>query len=318
MSPPSPALPPHRTLKIGTRGSPLALAQAELTRAALVAALPMLAQEQRVEVVVIRTTGDRVQDRPLAEIGGKGLFTKELEEALFDGRIDMAVHSMKDMETSLPEGLVVGAVLPRADVRDVLFGATSLATLPEGALVGTAALRRAAQILAARPDLRVVPLRGNVGTRLRKLGDGEVAATLLARAGLDRLGIEASVAGQGVGHAVLEPDAMLPAVAQGAVGLEVRADDAELLALLRRVDDGASHLCVRTERAMLAALDGSCRTPIAGLATLDGDGLTLEGLLAEPDGTDLRRTRRSGPATEPERLGHAVAAALRTGSCVSS
>ena len=282
----------------------------------------MLAVAHEVEVVVIKTTGDRIQDRPLAEIGGKGLFTKELEEALHDGRIDMAVHSMKDMETRLPDGLVVGAILPRADVRDVLFGAVSLSALPRGAVVGTAALRRAAQVLAARPDLEVVPLRGNVGTRLRKLAAGEVAATLLARAGLVRLGIEGEAGGDDAlrrpEQAVLETTEMLPAVAQGAVGLEVRADDADLLALLRHVDHAQSHLCVRTERAMLAALDGSCRTPIAGLATLEGGRLTLDGLLARPDGTDLRRARLDGPADAPEALGREVAAMLRAAPCASS
>jgi hydroxymethylbilane synthase len=246
-----------------------------------------------VETVVIRTTGDTVQNRTLADIGGKGLFTKEIDEALLDGRIDVAVHSMKDLPTELPQGLALAAVLPREDPRDVLLLRPGLATsglgaggdvfdlLPIGATVGTASLRRGAQMLARRPDLRVVPMRGNVGTRLDKLGRGEADATLLAFAGLRRLGLSPA------GMIVLSETAMLPAVAQGAIGVVVR-DGAEALA--QGLDDPASARCVAAERGFLAALDGSCRTPIAGLATEAADGrFSLDGMVATPDGRSLRR-----------------------------
>jgi hydroxymethylbilane synthase len=289
-------------LRIGTRGSPLALAQAHQVRDSLIAAHPAMSEP---EVCVIKTTGDQVTDRPLADIGGKGLFTKEIEQALLDGVIDIAVHSMKDVETWLPDGLTVDCFLPREDPRDTLLGAASIAALPEGARVGTASLRRGAQLLAVRPDLTITMLRGNVGTRIDKLAAGEVDATLLAVAGLKRLGRADAIG------AVLEPDELLPAVAQGAVGVERRTDDAQTAALLARLNDGPTALRVAAERAMLAALDGTCRTPIGGLATLDGDRLTLDGLLVFPDGTGLQRLRQSGDSADAVAIGAAVGGELR-------
>ena len=289
-------------LRIGTRGSPLALAQADIAARALVMAHPDLPAP---EIVAIRTTGDRVVDRPLAEVGGKGLFTKEIEAALLAGRIDLAVHSMKDVETWLPDGLVIDCVLARADPRDALIGAADLAALAPGAVVGTASLRRAAQLRAHRPDLEIAPLRGNVDTRLAKVARGEVDATLLAVAGLDRLGRAAAIGG------ALDPAVMLPAVAQGAIGIERRADDDRIAALLAPLNDGAAQTCVTAERAMLAALDGSCRTPIAALATLDGDALALDGLIVLPDGSARHAVRRDGAAGDAAELGADAGAALR-------
>lgn len=288
-----------RVLRIGTRGSPLAMAQAELVRAALAAAHAELAAPGALELVVIRTTGDKILDRPLAEIGGKGLFTKEIDEALLDGRIDLAVHSMKDVPTALPEGIVIAAMPERADPRDVLLAgaAASLADLPAGCVVGTASLRRAAQVLALRPDLAVVPLRGNVQTRLAKLARGEVGATLLAAAGLARLGLGTA------GGTPLDPAEMLPAVAQGAIGIACRADDARLRAILAPLGHPPTERCVAAERALLAALDGNCRTPIAAFAIEGPAGIELRGLLASPDGRQVARVQRSGPASEAERLG---------------
>jgi len=279
-------------LRIGTRSSPLALAQAELTKAALLVAHPALKAEG-VEIVPIKTTGDKVQDRTLSEIGGKGLFTKEIEEALFDGRVDLAVHSMKDMPTFLPEGLIIAAMLEREDPRDAFISpvADSIAALPKGAVVGTASLRRQAQVLALRPDLKVQPLRGNVGTRLDKLARGEAAATLLALAGLKRLG-RADAA-----TAILSTDQMLPAVAQGAIGIEIRANDDRIKALVAPLDHEPTTIAVTAERAMLAVLDGSCRTPIAAYAEIFGTALRLRGLIALPDGTESHRAEDSGNAT---------------------
>jgi hydroxymethylbilane synthase len=299
---------PAPLLRIGTRGSPLALVQATAVRVALVAAG---ADPDRLEIVPIRTSGDQVRDRALADIGGKGLFTKELEEALLDRRIDLAVHSMKDVPTWLPPGLAIPAIVPREDPRDVLLTATRLgavrgiAALPAGATIGSAALRRQAQLLHLRPDLKIVLLRGNVGTRLAKLEAGEIDATLLALAGLRRLDIAVS------DDTILDPDALLPAVAQGAIGVETRADDAATHELLTRIDDRATHITVTAERAMLEILDGSCRTPIGGLARLDGARLTLDGLVAMPDGSALHRRRDEGSADDPIALGRAVGAALR-------
>jgi hydroxymethylbilane synthase len=308
MSPWSPA----RALRIGTRGSPLARAQSELARRSLASAHPALARPEAIEIVIIRTTGDRVQDRPLSEIGGKGLFTKEIEEALLAGDVDLAVHSMKDLPTWLPDGLVIACVLPREDPRDVLIApqADSIATLPRGARVGTASLRRQAQLLALRPDLSVVTFRGNVDTRLRKLAAGEVDATLLALAGLRRLG-RADEA-----RAILEPAEMLPAVAQGAIGIEMRADDAAMRGFLAPLDHGESAVCVAAERALLAALEGSCRTPIAALAERQPPvagvpQLRLRSLIALPDGSEVHRDERSGPAAEAQALGHAAAETLK-------
>lgn len=297
-----------RPLRIGTRGSPLALAQAHEVRDRLIAAHPEL-DAQAIEIVTIRTTGDTVQNRTLADIGGKGLFTKEIEEALKDGGIDLAVHSMKDMPTVLPDGLVIDCLLPREDPRDALFAreGLSLATLPPGAVVGTASLRRAAQVKACRPDLTVVPLRGNVGTRLRKLAEGDVHATLLALAGLRRLGREEEAT------AILSVDEMLPAVAQGAIGVERRAADEAVARLLAPLNDAATATRVTAERACLAELDGSCRTPIAALAELEAGGtlLRLRSLIALPDGSVVHRDDRSGPAAEAEAIGRAAGAALK-------
>lgn len=303
-------MPAKPLLRLGTRGSPLALAQASEARERLRAAHAELAAETAIEIVPIRTTGDRIQDRPLSEIGGKGLFTKEIEEALLDGRIDAAVHSMKDMETHLPDGLAIGAILEREDPRDAFFsrGATRIADLPTGARVGTASLRRQAQVLLARPDLSVQSLRGNVATRLRKLEAGDVDATLLAIAGLKRLGKEA------LAQAVLAPEEMLPAVAQGAIGLETRQDDTRTNAWLAAIEHEPSARRVTAERACLAELDGSCRTPIAALAELDaGDPavMRLRALICLPDGTQPHRVHLQGPSEEAERLGKLAGSRLR-------
>ena len=292
-----------RPLRIGTRGSPMALHQAALVRDRLTAAHPDLTAE----IVTIRTTGDRVQDRRLAEIGGKGLFTKEIEEALFAGRVDLAVHSLKDVETWLPDGLEIACVLPRDDPRDAFLSRTSpsFAALPPGAKVGTASLRRQAQLLRRRPDLEILPMRGNVNTRLRKLAAGEVDAIVLALCGLARLG-EAGQATE-----VLPREVMLPAVGQGALAIECRANEAWLQPLLAPLHDPRTAACITAERAMLAALDGSCRTPIAGLAEIDGERLILEGLLLLPDGSAEVRARLSGDPHEAEAVGAELGRELR-------
>ena len=262
--------------KLGTRGSPLALTQANMVRDALCAAHGWTPDE--VELVVIRTTGDRVQDRALAEIGGKALWTKELDRALLAREIDAAVHSMKDVETIRPPEIRIAAMLPRADVRDRLIGADSVADLPRGAVVGTSSPRRRAQLLRLRPDLRVVLFRGNVDTRLAKLAAGEADATLLAAAGLDRLGRD------GVGRAI-PTDEMLPAPAQGAVGIEVLASHDEAMIAVAAIDDPATSACVLTERALLAALGADCHSPVAALAALSGEMLTLRAELIAEDGS---------------------------------
>lgn len=275
-------------LVIGTRGSPLALAQAHMVREALAAATPELADADAVRIEIIHTSGDRFVDRRLAEIGGKGLFTKEIEEALLGGGIDLAVHSMKDMPTTLPPGLVIGAYLPRADVRDALIGppVNGIDELPRGAIVGTASLRRAAQLLARRPDLQIVSLRGNVETRLRRVREGQVLATLLAAAGLERLGLLAEAS------CLLPVTEMLPAVAQGAIGIECRENDWRTLEKLSRLDHVLTRRCIEVERAFLAGLDGSCRTPIAALCTIEGEQALLRGLVATPDGRLVLRVER--------------------------
>lgn len=277
------------TFRLGTRGSPLALAQAGLVRDALAAAHGWPAQQ--VELIVIRTTGDRVQDRALAEIGGKALWTKELDRALLVGEVDACVHSMKDVETLRPAGIALAATLSRADVRDRLIGAESIATLKPGAVVGTSSPRRQAQLLRARPDLRITPFRGNVDTRLAKLAAGEVDATLLAAAGLDRLGRDAT------GHAI-PLDAMLPAPAQGAVGIEVRAGDAKAAAAAQAIDHAPTHICVAVERALLAALRADCHSPVAALAQVEGDGLRLDAELLAEDGSAHVTGHLSGRAAE--------------------
>lgn len=288
--------------RIGTRGSPLALAQASEVQARLRAAHPDLVAEGAIEIVVIKTTGDLVMDRTLSEIGGKGLFTKEIDEAQLAGRIDIAVHSMKDVPTVLPDGLSLPCILEREDVRDAFMCLTArkLAELPAGSVVGTASLRRGAQVLVRRPDLRVVPLRGNVQTRMRKLEDKVVDATLLAVAGLRRLGLVDRVA------SALEPEEMLPAVAQGAIGITARRDDTATLARLAPLDHPDSHLRVRAERAFLAVLDGSCRTPIAGLAELDGGSLRFRGLVIRPDGSQCLETELRGRRADAEAIGRAA------------
>jgi hydroxymethylbilane synthase len=285
----------------------MALFQANLVRERLIAAHPELAAPGMLELIVIRTTGDRVQNRLLAEIGGKGLFTKEIEQALIDRRIDLAVHSLKDMETILPPGLDIACVLPRDDPRDVLVsrGGVALAALPPGARIGTASLRRKAQLLRRRPDLAAVPIRGNVDTRLVKLAAGEVDGLLLALCGLERLGRVA------VATEILSVETMLPAVGQGALAIETRADDAELRDWLMPLNDAASAACVTAERAMLAALDGSCQTPIAGLAELAGSELRLRALLLAADGSAERRAEGSAPVADAVALGADIGAQLR-------
>lgn len=295
---------PQVSIRIGSRGSPLALAQAEETKRCLLRLQPALT----VEITVIRTTGDRIRDRSLAELGGKGLFTKELEEALLAGQIDVAVHSCKDMPTWLPDGLCIGAILPRVDPRDALIAAevTRLDALPAGAVIGTASLRRQAQVLHLRPDLTVVSLRGNVGTRLDKVASGAVAATLVARAGLERLGMLDKAS------AILSTEEILPAVAQGAIAVECRAGDRRIRDLLRPLDHASSAICVSAERAMLAVLEGSCRMPIAGLAEIEGGGrLTLRALLLSPDGRTALAARRNGAVEDAVRLGRDAGEELR-------
>ncbi len=295
-------------MTIGTRGSPLALAQAEMVRRALAAACPELAEPDAVAVRVIRTSGDRFLDRPLTEIGGKGLFTKEIEEALLAGEIQVAVHSMKDVPTELPAGLEIAACLPRADPRDAMIGPadTALAGLPAGAVIGTASLRRAAQVRAMRPDLRIVNLRGNVQTRLRKVREGAITATFLAAAGLERLGL------LGEANRLLDAEEMLPAVGQGAIGIEVRSDDRRTLDFLARIDHLDTRLCVEAERVFLAALDGSCRTPIAALCEMADGSVRFRGLLAEPDGSRVHRVQLRGEAAAARRLALEAARMVRS------
>jgi hydroxymethylbilane synthase len=293
-------------LVIGTRGSPLALVQSELVRGMLMAAHPGLS----VSLEVIRTTGDRILGQPLAAIGGKGLFTKEIEEALLDGRVDIAVHSMKDVPSVLPGGLDIPCLLEREDVRDVLIvhddAVAHLDDLPEGARLGTASLRRAAQALSRRPDLTVVGLRGNVGTRLDKIKAGDADATFLALAGLKRLGLEDAA------RIILTTDDMLPAVAQGAIGIECREEDTRVHELLAPLDHAPTRICVTAERAVLMVLEGSCRMPIAALATISGTELLLRAMIASPDGRQRFDVQRSGPVDGAQALGDEAGAALRT------
>jgi len=299
------SFPPHAIgarhgevrVKIGTRGSPLALAQAHEVRARLCAAHGW--REVEIGIEVIRTTGDAILDRPLAEAGGKGLFTKEIEQALAGGVVDLAVHSGKDVPTWRPDELVIAAWLPREDVRDVFISpkAASLKALAAGAVVGTASLRRQALVRRLRPDLNVISFRGNVQTRLRKLNEGEADATLLALAGLNRLDL--------AGHAtqILSSDEFLPAVAQGAIAVEARRDDADMRAALAVLNDPPTAIAVTCERAFLARLDGSCRTPIAGHCVVDGDRIAFRGLVVAPDGQLAHEARREGGAGEAVVLG---------------
>ncbi len=291
---PSPAKP----LRIGTRGSPLALAQANETRALLAHAwdLPF----EAFEVVIIRTTGDRVIDRPLSQIGGKGLFTKEIEDALLDGGIDIAVHSMKDMPVAQPGGLMLDGYLTREDPRDafVSLSHTAIPDLAQGATVGTSSLRRKAQILARRPDLNVVEFRGNVQTRLKKLEDRVAEATFLAMAGLNRLKMD-EVPARAIGT-----DEMLPAIAQGAIGIERRGVDSRVAALLEPIHHEETAQRLAAERAFLAALDGSCQTPIAGLAELSDGRLHLRGEILRPDGSDVLEDAGDCVIADGAALGH--------------
>ena len=285
------------SLRIGTRGSPLALVQARTVRSRLATAIGV--NEDTIELVVIRTTGDAIQDRLLAEEGGKGLFTKEIEEALIENRIDLAVHSAKDMPTILPEGLILAACLEREDPRDVFISrkARTLAELPRGASLGTASLRRQAIAKRVRPDLNVMPLRGNVETRLRKLDNGEVDATLLALAGLKRLGL--------VEHAtnIMSAEEFLPAVGQGAIGIETRASDSRIRDILVRIDHADTSTAIACERAFLAALDGSCKTPIAGHATIAGNAVQFRGLIARPDGAAAHDISGTGTRKDAATIG---------------
>jgi hydroxymethylbilane synthase len=284
-------------LRIGTRGSPLALWQTREVRAHLAAAHGV--EPEAITIEVIRTTGDIIQDRPLSEVGGKGLFTKEIEQALLDNAIDLAVHSCKDMTTILPTGLKLAACLPRGDVRDAFISrkSTSLGGLPHGAVIGTASLRRQAMVKRLRPDISVVTFRGNVDTRLKKLDDGVVDATLLALAGLKRLGREAAAT------AVLEVDAFLPAVGQGAIGIEVREANTRTRDLVARINDSDTLTAVGAERAFLAVLDGSCRTPIAGHARIEAGTISFRGLILRPDGSEAHETARTGAILDAAKLG---------------
>ena len=301
---------PSRPLRIGTRGSPMALYQAGLVRDRLNAAHPGLAAAGAAELVVIRTTGDRVQTRLLAEIGGKGLFTKEIEEALLDRRVDLAVHSLKDMETALPAGLEIGAILARDDPRDALVSRSGagLALLPRRARIGTASLRRRAQLLRYRGDFELFPIRGNVDTRLAKLAAGDFDALVLALCGLERLGKA------GLVSEILAPEVMLPAVGQGVLAIECREEDSALRQLLAPLNDPARAACAAAARAKLAALDGSCKTPIAGLATIAEDRLSLEALLLAPDGSAERRGRVEGAIGDAVALGTQLGERLRHGA----
>ena len=295
-------------LKIGTRGSPLAQAQAHETRDRLMAAhgLP----ETAFEIVVIKTTGDDAAliaaDKALKELGGKGLFTREIEEALLSGAIDIAVHSMKDMPTAQPPGLLLDCYLPREDVRDAFVSPrfARIADLPEGAVVGSSSLRRRAQLANRRPDLKLVEFRGNVQTRLKKLDDGVAEATFLAMAGLRRLGRTK------VARSAIAPEEMLPAVAQGAIGVERRSQDTRVAALLEPIHDLATGHRLAAERAFLATLDGSCETPIAGLAVLEGGTLWLRGEILRPDGSEALRAEARAPLAEAAALGADLARGL--------
>ncbi len=300
LSLPTPAQP----LKIGTRGSPLALAQAHETRDRLRRAFDLPAEA--FEIVVIKTTGDRVLDRPLKEIGGKGLFTREIEDALLAGEIEIAVHSMKDMPTLQPEGLLLDCYLPREDVRDAFVspGFATLADLPQGATVGSSSLRRRAQLALRRPDLTLVEFRGNVQTRMRKLEEGVAVATFLAMAGLNRLGMAH------VARSAIAPEDMLPAVAQGAIGIERRSGDSRAAEMLAAIHDRETGLRLAAERSFLARLDGSCQTPIAGLAVIQDGALWLRGEILRPDGSEAVRGERCGGLTDGARIGTDLAAEL--------
>ncbi|MFD2205003.1 hydroxymethylbilane synthase [Kiloniella antarctica] len=297
----------HPILRLGTRGSPLALAQANEVKRLLSEAHADLTADSAIEIVVIKTTGDKIQDRALSAIGGKGLFTKEIEDGLQDSSVDIAVHSMKDVPTWLPDGLEISTVLEREDPRDALFSnkGKSLADLPRGAVVGSASLRRQAQIKAKRPDLEVITFRGSVQTRLRKLKEGQVDATLLAVAGLNRLGQSELIT------SALSTEEMLPAPAQGAVGLEVRTGDVRVRAYVDTIHHEPTMQRISAERACLAELDGSCRTPIAALAEIEGNEMYLRTMLAAPDGSKIFTTERRGPVSEAIEMGRSAGRELK-------
>jgi hydroxymethylbilane synthase len=292
-------------IKIGTRGSALALKQAQETRARLIAAHRLSAGD--FEIVVISTAGDRIQNQPLSEVGGKGLFTREIEEALVDGRIDLAVHSSKDMPTFLPEGLELSAFLEREDARDAFIGrrVKRLADLPHGAVIGSSSLRRQALIKRIRPDIETVMFRGNVPTRLQKVEEGQVEGTLLALAGLNRLGLAEKAS------EILDIEAFPPAPGQGAIGIETRIGDERAAALLAPVNHAPTMAALACERAFLTVLDGSCRTPIAGHARIDGQGLSFHGMVLTPDGKEAHEVRRSGSVSDALRIGRDAGAAIR-------
>lgn len=319
--PSEPPAPPHRRalpLEVGTRGSPLARAQTALFLDLLRKFCPVLRDMDVFHEQRIMTTGDAVQSRALAEIGGKGLFAREIHEALLDKRIDFAVHSLKDLETVLPQGITLACTLKREDARDALIlapgidvarGGDPYAALPKGAVIGSASVRRQAQMLHVRPDLNFTLLRGNVGTRLAALTKRDMAATLLAYAGLCRLNLAEHVS------VLLSPEIMVPSACQGIIGITVRSDDVELLRMLSGIEDPAAKAVATAERALLAALDGSCQTPIGGYAQLDDAGaLHLTGLVAALDGSFLLKRRISGAAADAERLGKELGASLRRDS----
>jgi hydroxymethylbilane synthase len=292
-------------LRIGSRGSPLALVQAREVQDRIAEAAGI--DTAQIEIKVIRTTGDIVQDRPLAEAGGKGLFTKEIEEALLAGSIDLAVHSSKDLPTILPAGLVLAGFPPREDARDAFISrrAATLRELPPGAVLGTASPRRQALVKRLRPDVTAVTLRGNVETRLRKLEAGEADATLLAVAGLRRLGLLSAIT------AILDPEEFVPAVGQGAIGIETRADDVKTRALVEAIDDADTKAALAAERAFLAMLDGSCRTPIGGYAKMQGGALRFRGIIVKPDGSEAFEVLREGGRESAAELGADAGRELR-------
>ena len=284
-------------LRLGTRGSPLALTQSRQVAALLAAAHGW--DDDRVEIVKISTSGDAIVDRSLSQFGGKGLFTQEIEAALLEKRIDLAVHSAKDMPTDLPDGLILGATLPREDVRDAFLSPISptLEALPQGAVLGTSSLRRKSLALMIRPDLEIVEFRGNVATRLRKLDEGVAQATLLAAAGLNRLGLADKAT------SILDSNAFVPAVGQGVIAIELRADDTPLREILAPINHPATFVALETERSFLSALDGSCQTPIGGVAVIAADLIDFQGIIVAPDGSRFHRIRRSGDVGDAKFLG---------------
>ncbi len=305
-----------RQIRIATRSSPLALAQTRIVVEQLERAAKQLAYHFEIQVLPVVTTGDKLLDHPLSEVGGKGLFTKELETSLLESHADIAVHSLKDMPTLLPEGLMIGAVLEREDPRDALISSyADIAALPQGSVVGTSSLRRAALVTSIRPDISIIAFRGNVQTRLEKLKQGKAAATLLAMAGLKRLGLEATVTAT-----ALDPAHFTPAVGQGVIAIECRTDDAAIRELLSHIHHTPTHIAVESERALLAELDGSCRTPIGGYATVQGDRMHLHAFVATLDGSRHWRTERSGSQSDAARMGEDAGKELKksAGSAVFS